>query len=147
MQEGDDMHLADIGRYWAVIRPDDIGLRFEGRSFHWAELDRITDELAAGLAAAGVVAGDRVGLMMLNRPEWCFAAMATLKLDAVVVPINVRFTAAEVGFVCRDAGCRVLVSEDALRPALADVGDVTVLFADDLDRHRVEGAAPTVPDV
>jgi fatty-acyl-CoA synthase len=86
-------------------------------------------------------------LMMLNRPEWCFAAMATLKLDAVVVPINVRFTAAEVGFVCRDAGCRVLVSEDALRPALPDVGDVPVLFADDLDRHRVEGAAPTVLDV
>ena len=64
------MHLADIGRYWSTNRPDDVGLRFEGRDFTWREIDRRTDELAAGLAALGVGSGDRVGLLMSNRPEW-----------------------------------------------------------------------------
>ena len=39
--------------------------------------------------------------------------MAALKLDAIVVPLNVRFTATEVGYVADDADCRVMVSEEA----------------------------------
>ena len=112
------VHLADIGRYWAANRPDEIGLRFEGRDFTWLDLDQRTDELAAGLAALGVTRGDRVGLLMSNRPEWCEVAMAALKLDAIVVPLNVRFTATEVGYVADDADCRVMVSEEAFADAL-----------------------------
>ena len=112
------VHLADIGRYWAANRPDEVGLRFEGRDFTWLDLDQRTDELAAGLAALGVTRGDRVGLLMSNRPEWCEVAMATLKLDAIVVPLNVRFTATEVGYVADDADCRVMVSEEAFADAL-----------------------------
>ena len=136
------MHLADIGRYWSTNRPDDVGLRFEGRDFTWREIDRRTDELAAGLAALGVGPGDRVGLLMTNRPEWCEVAMATLKLDAVVVPMNVRFTATEVAYVADDADCRIVVSEANFEPALAQLGDRPVVFAADLDDHRIDGGAP-----
>ncbi len=149
------MHLAEIGRYWAAIRPDDVGLRFEGRDFTWAEIDGRTDELAAGFAALGVGAGDRVGVLMGNRPEWCETAMAALKLDAIVVPMNVRFTAGEVAFVADDADCRLIVSEAAFDAALARLGDRRVVLADDLDAHRLDahrgdGAAstqaPVAPD-
>lgn len=135
------MHLADIGRYWAANRPDDVGLRFAGRDFTWRDIDRRTDELSAGLAALGVAAGDRVGVLMSNRPEWSEVAMATLKLDAVVVPMNVRFTAAEVAYVADDADCCIVVSEDAFGSALGRLGDRTVVFADELDTHRVAGAS------
>ncbi len=137
------MHLADIGRYWSANRPDDIGLRFEGRSFSWRDIDRRTDELAAGLAGLGVEAGDRVGLLMGNRPEWCEIAMATLKLDAVVVPMNVRFTATEVAYVADDADCRIVVSDEGFEPALTKLGDRHVLMASDLDALRIDGG--TVP--
>ena len=135
------MHLADIGRYWAANRPHDIGLRFEGRSFDWLEIDRRTDELAAGLAQLGVERGDRVGLLMGNRPEWCEVAMATLKLDAVIVPMNVRFTAPEVAFVAEDADCRIVVSEDVFAEVLSELGDRRVVLADELDGHRVGGGS------
>ena len=133
------MHLADIGRYWSANRPDDVGLRFEGRDFTWHEIDRRTDELAVGLAALGVGPGDRVGLLMSNRPEWCEVAMASLKLDAIVVPMNVRFTASEVAYVADDADCRIVVSEANFGPALAQLGTRRVVFAVDLDDHRVDG--------
>lgn len=134
------MHLADIGRYWSANRPDDIGLRFEGRSYSWREIDRRTDELAAGLSALGVEAGDRVGVLMTNRPEWCEVAMSTLKLDAIVVPMNVRFTASEVAYVADDADCRIVISEDAFASALQGLGGRPVVLADELDAHRVDGA-------
>ena len=133
------MHLADIGRYWSANRPDDVGLRFEGRDFTWRDLDRRTDELAVGIAALGVGVGDRVGLLMSNRPEWCEVALAVLKLDAVVVPMNVRFTASEVAYVAADADCRIVVSEEVFEPALVQLGARPVVMADDLDDHRVSG--------
>jgi fatty-acyl-CoA synthase len=138
------VHLADIGRYWAANRPDEVGLRFEGRDFTWLDLDRRTDELAGGLAALGVGRGDRVGLLMSNRPEWCEIAMASLKLDAIVVPLNVRFTASEVGYVADDADCRVMVSEEAFGDALTSIGDRRVVMAEHLDEHRRVGEAPAV---
>lgn len=138
------VHLADIGRYWAANRPDEVGLRFEGRDYTWLDLDRRTDELAAGLAALGVGRGDRVGLLMSNRPEWCEIAMAALKLDAIVVPLNVRFTASEVGYVAEDADCRLMVSEEAFTDALTLVGDRRLVMAEDLDEHRRTGEAPAV---
>lgn len=134
------MHLADIGRYWAANRPDDTGLRFEGRAYGWREIDRRTDELAAGLAGLGIGAGDRVGLLMTNRPEWCEVAMATLKLDAIVVPMNVRFTASEVAYVAEDADCRVVVSEDVFGAALERLGQRRVVRADELESLHVTGA-------
>jgi fatty-acyl-CoA synthase len=136
------IHLADIGRYWAANRPTSVGLRFEGRDFTWRDIDRTTDELAVGLAALGVAPGDRVGLLMGNRPEWCEVAMATLKLDAIVVPMNVRFTASEVAYVAADADCRLVVSDTEFSAALGDLGDRRVLLADELDGHRVAGEAP-----
>jgi fatty-acyl-CoA synthase len=136
------VHLADIGRYWAANRPDAVGLRFEGRDFTWLDIERRTDELAVGLAELGIVAGDRVGLLMSNRPQWCEVAMAALKLDAVVVPMNVRFTATEVAYVAEDADCRVVVSEAAFDGALAKLADRTVVMAEALDAHRRAGRAP-----
>ncbi len=136
------VHLADIGRYWATNRPDAVGLRFEGRDFTWLDIERRTDELAVGLAELGVVAGDRVGLLMTNRPEWCEVAMAALKLDAVVVPMNVRFTATEVAYVADDADCRVIVSEAAFEDALAKLADRRVVEAEELDDHRRVGRSP-----
>lgn len=136
------MHLADIGRYWAANRPDDVGLRFEGRSDTWREIDRRTDELATGLAALGVGTGDRVALLMTNRPEWCEVAMAVLKLDAVVVPMNVRFTASEIAYVAADADCAVVVSEQAFASVLGGLDDRRVVLAEDLDAHRIDGGSP-----
>lgn len=138
------VHLADIGRYWAATRPDAVALRFRGDDHTWAQFERATDELAAGFAALGVGPGDRVAILMGNRPEWCLTAHAVLKLDAIAVPLNVRFTAPEVAYVVDDADCRVVVSDEPFTAALAEVGDRRVVLADELASHRVDGGSVPV---
>ena len=86
------MNLADIGRYWRRCRPDDVALRFGDRSLTWRQLDERTDALAAGLAALGLGRGDRLGLLLGNRVEFCELCIAVAKLGAIAVPMNVRFT-------------------------------------------------------
>lgn len=67
--------------------------------------DRVRD-LALGLEALGVVAGDRVGLMSESRPEWLTADLAVQLLGGVTVPVYPTLTPPQVGAILADAGVR-----------------------------------------
>jgi fatty-acyl-CoA synthase len=140
------MNLADIGRHWARWQPDAVAITYAGSGTTrsqttWRDLDRRTDELAAGLRKRGIKFGDRIAIMMLNRPEWVELTVAALKLGAVIVPLNVRFTAREVAFVVGDADCRMVVGEQALSSALTEVSSGTeVLMVEELAGITVGGA-------
>jgi fatty-acyl-CoA synthase len=135
--------LAGIVRYWARWQPHAVALTFERNRTTWYVLDQRTDALAAGLAHLGVGHGDRIGLMLLNRPELIEVCVAAWKLGAVPVPMNVRYTAPEVAYVVEDAGCKVVVGETALVDALRDVATrQPVLWADDMAAHYRFDIAP-----
>jgi long-chain acyl-CoA synthetase len=76
---------------------------------------------AAALVDAGVAAGDRVGLLSENRPEWLVADMGVLGAGAVDVPPHAPLTARQVHFQLAETETRwVFVSTreqlDKLRP-------------------------------
>src|SRR5580693_7788745 len=56
----------------------------DGRSWTFRELEAKAGLLAGQLAAAGVTAGDVVGLYQWNDPSWFVSALATWRLGAVV---------------------------------------------------------------
>jgi acyl-CoA synthetase (AMP-forming)/AMP-acid ligase II len=87
-------------------RPCMVG---EGRSLTFAECDRRADQLAAALAARGVVAGDRVALLALNEVEYLEIQVAAQRLGAILVPLNYRLAVAELAFIAGDAGARLLI--------------------------------------
>ncbi len=137
-----------VVQYWARWQPDWVAVRFGDREITWRELDVHTDELAAGLTALGVGHGDRIAILLLNRPEYLETVVAAMKLGAIVVPMNVRLTAPEIAYQVANADCTVVVTETALAPALANARlaqpAMVVLNADDgtLDAARVVGAIP-----
>src|SRR5688500_16052841 len=48
----------------------------------FADLDRISEEVALALAGRGIAKGDRVGIAMRNCPSWIVAYMGTVKAGA-----------------------------------------------------------------
>ena len=68
--------------------------------------------LAKGLYALGVRRGDKVGLLMGNRPEWILAAFATTLLGATMVAVNTWATARELAHVLVHSDTRFLVTVD-----------------------------------
>ena len=147
------MLWGQVIEYWGRWQPEAVGLRFEDRDVTWAELDRSTDELAAGLARMGVGHGERIGILLNNRPEFVETAMACMKLGAIGVPVNVRFTPSELLYVFTNAECRVIVTEDTLAAGLSRVvaehPGLPILNADDgtLDEARDEGARPPAVEI
>ena len=82
-----------------------IGDRVRGR----AELLDRAARLASAMAAAGVVAGDAVALLLRNDFAVLEANLAVRRLDAYGVPINWHWHGAEIGYVLRDATPRLLI--------------------------------------
>lgn len=83
------------------------------QSLTWAEADARARQIAAGLAAAGVGAGDRVCLLSQTRVEWMLADIGILLTGAVTVPIYASNPAEQCAYIIRDSGARLAIVEDA----------------------------------
>ncbi len=93
----------------ARLEPKKIGLIYEGREISYKEWNERANRAANGFAGLGIKAGDRVGLMMMNSPEFleCFFGLA--KIGAISVPLNWRLAPPEIAYISKDAGIRALV--------------------------------------
>jgi len=82
---------------------------FKGAKVSYAEMDELTDRLAAGLAELGVKQGDPVGVMMPNTPQFVVAFYGILKAGGAVVANNPLYTARELEHQLNDAGVEVML--------------------------------------
>jgi long-chain acyl-CoA synthetase len=120
---------------------DRTALVIDGKSLSFRELDDLSDSLAASLVEMGIKAGDRVTLYAPNSWEWIVSYYGALKTGAVINPINVMLTPAEVAYVTKDCGASALVgSPDKIKPALES--GVTGLKAIVFGKESVGGAIP-----
>ena len=61
-----------------------------------------------GLSTLGIQKGDRVAILSENRPEWAISDFGILKAGAVNVPMFSTLTAAQVGYIVKDSGSKVI---------------------------------------
>ncbi|MGQ0699089.1 MAG: long-chain-acyl-CoA synthetase [Panacagrimonas sp.] len=78
------LHLQNLARR----HPRRIALRFEDRSWTYAELNTWANRIAHVLRARGVLAGDAVGILMENRAEVLACVAGVVKLGAVAGMLN-----------------------------------------------------------
>jgi long-chain acyl-CoA synthetase len=88
-------------------QPEHPALFFKGASLSYAQLEDLTNALAAALLAMGVHKGDRVALMLPNCPQWVIGEYATWKAGAVVVPMSPLLAEPEVKRTLNDCGAKV----------------------------------------
>jgi fatty-acyl-CoA synthase len=106
--------------YWARQAPGRPAIVFDGTDLvDYQSLDRWTDAAARCHAEAGLRTGDRIGIIGDNSLEWVVAALGALKLGAVVVPLNSRFTPDELRYLVDDSAPAMVLADDANRDRMA----------------------------
>lgn len=133
--------LGHVLPYAAKKFGDKRALLVGERSFSFSELDRHSGALAKSLVGLGVKPGDRVTLYSPNCWEWIVSYYGVLKAGAVINPVNVMLTPAEVAFVTRDCGAKALIgSPEKIKPALeAGVSGLTTIA---FGPESIAGATP-----
>ena len=88
---------------------DRPAFNFMGRNMSYAELDRLSQVFAAYLQGLGLVAGDRVGIMLPNVLQYPIAVAAVLRAGFVVVNINPLYTSRELEMQLTNSGAKAIV--------------------------------------
>jgi L-proline---[L-prolyl-carrier protein] ligase len=103
-----------------------VGERF----LTYAELDKLSNQVARALLAQGVAPGDRVGILAPKSAAAVVALFGALKAGACYVPLDPKSPAARLTAIMADSGIAVVLADQANAPqAAALAGPVPQLRA------------------
>jgi acyl-CoA synthetase (AMP-forming)/AMP-acid ligase II len=103
-------------------------------------------QMAAGLDALGIRAGERVAIVSHNSARLLTALFGVSGSGRILVPINFRLTAEEVAFIIEHSGARVLLVDPELDAALSDVSaEYRAVIGDDSDNLLCRPGVTPVP--
>lgn len=99
----------------ARVYPDEISLIEREpavgrrREINWLQFEEMSNRFANALLERGYNKGDKVALLMMNCLEWLPVYFGILKIGALAVPLNFRYTSEEIKNCMDTAGARMLV--------------------------------------
>ena len=103
--------------------PDAVWLKFRDETYTWSEVLSNIQRAANGLLDLGVRPGERVAILMGNRPEFIWAHLGIVFIGALSVPVNTSQRGATLEHILADSDSVVVVFEDELRDAVLAVQD------------------------
>ncbi len=122
----DEFNIADVcGRRWAA-ETSRVAIHFEDESgyratFTYAALQADASRLSNALAALGVRRGDRVAVVLPQRPETAVSHLAIYQIGAVAMPLSVLFGPDALQFRLADSGAVAAICDEATAPVVAAV--------------------------
>lgn len=108
----------DIVDEYARLDPEKpalVWLNDEGeeREFTFTDVKRESDKIANVLASFGLKKGDRIMLILKQRPEVWFTLVATMKLGVVAIPASFQLTKKDITYRCDAATIKyIIIAED-----------------------------------
>jgi len=120
----------------ALISPERLAVAAGGERLSFGELEGRVNGVAGWLRAQGVGQGDRVALLLRNGLPFVTLVHALSRVGAILVPLNIRLTPAEVRWQIADVGARLLIYDSfsaatALK-AVNDLADIRAVSVEDL---------------
>ncbi|MCF2526056.1 class I adenylate-forming enzyme family protein [Yinghuangia soli] len=153
--DGHQVHGQDIPwllRHWAQHRPEHPALVWEPgdggevRTWTYADLERETLRVAAGLSGRGIGRGDKILVHADNCPEMVFAWLACATVGAVAVTTNTHATASEIAYFAAQTESVAAITQphytEAVAASGAELGWVAVIGA---DAPEAASATPHIP--
>jgi len=128
---------------WAADR-DRPALRWEDESgaaasFTYAALQEAANRLSNTLAAMGVARGDRVALVLPQRPETVITYLACFQMGAIAVPLSFLFGPDALEYRLSDSAAKVVVVDPQTAPNLEAVRSKLPVLAHVIGAAGAEG--------
>lgn len=95
----------------AKIYGKKIFIYYKEQEISFQEVNDLTNKTANAFLAAGIKKGDRVAIMLLNRPEFLYIWFGLNKIGASMAPLNAAFTAYEVEYQLNHSSSKIIVTD------------------------------------
>lgn len=131
--------------HWAAQQPDKAFLRCENGWRSWAETERDSRRIAAGLQALGVGRGDRVALISSTRDNLVLSFLALGRLGAIAVPLNTFLRGEFLRFQLADAAASTAIVDAPGLDSLTAIADELPDLARVVALDAIPDPAPALP--
>ena len=128
----DDTHtIVSLFKHQVEATPSNTAVVCNGRNYTYAQVDDISNRIAAAIAAKGLGKEDVVSVL-IPRCEWmAIASLGVLKAGCAYQPLDPSYPTERLNFMMKDASARLLIADAELRP-LVDEYEGEVLLTSDL---------------
>jgi acetyl-CoA synthetase len=122
-----DRHADGTGRLALIYEAPDGRVE----RFTFDDLKRLSNRCANALFGFGIRTGDRVGVLLPQRPETAIAHLAIYKLGAIAIPLFVQFGPDALKHRLADSGAKVLITDGEnlakIPPDLPDLSTILIV--------------------
>lgn len=103
-----DRHAESLGDRTAIYCENKAG---KESHYTFLQLKRLSNRMANVLRGFGVEKGDRVGIILPQRPETVISHMGIYKLGAIALPLSVLFGPEAVRYRLNNSGTKVVITD------------------------------------
>jgi long-chain acyl-CoA synthetase len=108
----------EILRISAKVEPQKAAIDFYGNRISYWDLQLQAIRLSNAMIAAGVKKGDRIGLLLVNSPQFVITFWALLHTGAIAVNLNPAYTKDELKTIINKLGITGVVTYDGILPTI-----------------------------
>jgi long-chain acyl-CoA synthetase len=134
------MNLSEIVDRAAGALPDHTALVYEDRRISYAELLRSINKLTNALKRRGLQQGDRVAILLGNRPEFVVSYFAVMRAGGIAVTLNPVSTVYELNHYFAESRPKFAICTANQMPKLEALKDKAPYIESVFTTERTEGA-------
>ena len=126
----DTQTIVSLFRRQAKATPSNIAVVCQDKRYTYAEVDEISDRIAAYIATKGLGSEDVVSVL-IPRSEWmAIASLGVLKAGCAYQPLDPTYPKERLNFMMQDAGAKLLIADEELRPVVDEYQGQVLLTKD-----------------
>ncbi len=107
----------------ASAYPDRMAFVFEDKEYTWRQLNDEVNRLANSMMKIGIKKGDCIAYMLRNSAEIVQVFLATQKIGAVALAINIHFLSGEISRIFDVVDCKGVVFSDDFADTVHEVAE------------------------
>ena len=138
--------VVDLFREQVRKTPDALCLAFKEKHFTYAEIDKITDNLAAHLSKKGIGKGSVVGVLIPRCEYMLTASLGVLKAGAAYLPLDPGYPPERLNLMVEDAEATLLITTPELQNIITEDFKGERMMVSEIDTLPDAETLPAAPD-
>ncbi len=126
----DTQTIVSLFERQAQLTPQNIAVVYKDRQYTYAEVDAISSRIAAFVLSKGLKQEDVVSVL-IPRCEWmAIVSLGVLKAGCAYQPLDPTYPKERLNFMMQDAGAKLLIADEQLRPIVDEYQGEVMLTKD-----------------
>ena len=130
--------MVDLFKQQVDKTPGKIAVVYQDKSYTYKQIDEISDKIARKLVSIGVGRESIVGVMIDRSEYMMIYSLSVIKAGAAYMPLDYSMPRDRLSYMIKDAGVKIILSEDKRVETLLPDFDGEVIHKEDLEKMVVD---------